>query len=48
VIAVVKNRFGDHERSFRILHIEDKKGLRIGEPLRGYSGLMSGEFKRPK
>ncbi len=46
VIAVIKNRFGDHERSARILSIESRKGLKIGEPLKDYSGLMSGVIKK--
>ncbi len=45
-IAVVKNRFGDHERSFRILDIKDGEGLRIGEPLKDFSGIISGHFER--
>ncbi len=45
-IAVVKNRFGDHERTFRILSIEEGKGLSIGAPLKAYSGIMSGVFEK--
>ncbi len=45
-IAVVKNRFGDHERSFRVLDIKDGEGLRIGEPLRDFSGIISGHFQK--
>ena len=41
-IAVVKNRFGNHERTPRILEMESGKGLKIGEPLKGYS-RASGE-----
>jgi circadian clock protein KaiC len=44
-IAVVKNRFGDHERSFRLLEIKDGEGLKIGEPLRKFSGIISGHFQ---
>ena len=44
-IAVVKNRFGDHERSFRLLDIKDGEGLKIGEPLRNFSGVISGHFQ---
>jgi circadian clock protein KaiC len=45
-IAVLKNRFGNHERSFRILDIEDGKGLVIGKPLSDYTGLISGTFTK--
>ncbi|RLI74871.1 hypothetical protein DRP05_15610 [Archaeoglobales archaeon] len=45
-IAVVKNRFGDHERTIRILDIEKGKGLLIGEPLKEHSGLMSGIIQK--
>ncbi|AIG98357.1 RecA-superfamily ATPase implicated in signal transduction [Archaeoglobus fulgidus DSM 8774] len=45
-IAIVKNRFGNHERTVRILDIESGKGLKIGEPLKEYSGIMSGVIRR--
>lgn len=45
-IAVIKNRFGNHERTIRILDIESGKGLKIGEPLKEYSGIMSGVIRR--
>jgi circadian clock protein KaiC len=45
-IVVIKNRFGNHERSFRLLDIEDGKGLKIGEPLKGYRGHMRGVFEK--
>ncbi len=41
-IAVIKNRFGDHERSLRILEIEEGRGLKISEPLKEYTGIMKG------
>jgi len=41
-IAVIKNRFGDHERSLRILDIEEGIGLKISEPLKEYTGIMKG------
>ncbi len=41
-IAVIKNRFGDHERSLRILDIEEGRGLKISEPLKEYTGIMKG------
>ncbi|AEA46829.1 ATPase domain-containing protein [Archaeoglobus veneficus] len=46
VIAVMKNRFGDHERTLRILEIKSGEGLRIGEPLKNYTGLMSGVLEK--
>jgi circadian clock protein KaiC len=45
VIAVMKNRFGDHERTLRILHMKSGEGLKIGEPLRNYTGLMGGVLR---
>ena len=45
-IAIVKNRFGNHERTIRILDVESGKGLKIGEPLKKYSGLMSGVIQK--
>jgi circadian clock protein KaiC len=40
-IGVFKNRTGPHERSLRELVIGDA-GLRVGEPLRDFRGLMTG------
>ena len=45
-LAVIKNRFGDHERTVRILDIVDGEGLRIGEAMKDYRGLMSGVIER--
>lgn len=45
VIAVMKNRFGDHERTLRVLHMKEGEGLKIGEPLRSYAGLMVGTLR---
>ena len=45
-ISVIKNRFGDHEKAIRILEIEEGKGLKISEPLKGYTGIMSGVMRR--
>jgi|Deesub1362B_J571_1020462.scaffolds.fasta_scaffold00014_182 circadian clock protein KaiC len=44
-IAVIKNRFGNHERTTRILDMESGKGLKIGEPLKGYTRMM-GDIRR--
>jgi circadian clock protein KaiC len=40
-ISVLKKRTGYHERSIRELRISDK-GLHIGDPLRGYRGILTG------
>jgi circadian clock protein KaiC len=40
-ISVLKKRTGPHERSIRELRI-DADGLHIGEPLRGYRGILTG------
>jgi circadian clock protein KaiC len=45
-IAVIKNRFGNHERTIRVLDIVDGEGLKIGEPLKEYRGLMSGVIQK--
>lgn len=40
-ISVVKKRTGGHESSIREYRI-DKSGLRVGEPLRDFSGIFTG------
>ncbi len=45
-VTVVKNRFGDHERTIRILDIQKGKGVVVGEPLKGYAGLMNGVIRK--
>ncbi len=45
VVAVMKNRFGDHERTLRVLHMKSGEGLKIGEPLKNYTGLMGGVLR---
>jgi circadian clock protein KaiC len=40
-ISVVKKRSGDHEKSIRELTI-DKRGMRVGEPLRQFRGVLTG------
>lgn len=42
-ISVVKRRTGPHERWIRELHI-DSNGLRVGEPLRDFMGIMTGNL----
>jgi circadian clock protein KaiC len=37
----VKKRSGEHETAIRSLHMS-KQGLRIGEPLVNYRGVLSG------
>ncbi|WP_202318411.1 ATPase domain-containing protein [Archaeoglobus neptunius] len=46
VIAVMKNRFGDHERTLRVLEIKEGEGIRIGEPLKRYTGLMGASLEK--
>jgi circadian clock protein KaiC len=40
-ISVFKNRVGPHERMLRELMI-DSAGVRVGEPLRGFEGILTG------
>ena len=40
-LAVLKNRGGEHENAIRELRI-DHSGIRIGEPLIGFQGLLTG------
>ena len=40
-ISVIKTRTSDHERSIREFKI-DQDGISIGEPLRGFSSILSG------
>jgi len=40
-ITVFKKRTGSHDRSVRELQVTSE-GLRVGEPLRGFRGIMSG------
>ncbi len=40
-ISVIKTRTSDHEHSIRELRI-DKNGISIGEPIRSFSGILSG------
>jgi circadian clock protein KaiC len=47
-ISVVKNRFGNHERTIRVLDIKEKEGLKISKPLKEYTGIMSGVMTKSK
>ena len=40
-ISVIKKRTGEHEPTIREYRI-DKQGVRVGEPLRHFSGIMTG------
>jgi circadian clock protein KaiC len=40
-ISVLKKRTGGHEPTIREYRI-DKKGIRVGEPLRQFSGILTG------
>ncbi len=40
-ISVIKNRSGRHEDTIRELHI-DSQGLRVGEPLASFRGVLTG------
>jgi circadian clock protein KaiC len=40
-ISVVKKRTGRHENHIREFHLDDK-GLRVGEPLRDFHGVLTG------
>jgi circadian clock protein KaiC len=40
-IAVIKKRGGQHERTIREFFIEDR-GLRVGEPLTDFRGILTG------
>ncbi|MHB8902558.1 MAG: ATPase domain-containing protein, partial [Thermoguttaceae bacterium] len=40
-ISVIKKRIGHHERTIRELQFSSE-GLRIGEPLRGFQGVLAG------
>ncbi|MFC7028547.1 hypothetical protein ACFQH8_16180 [Halomicroarcula sp. GCM10025710] len=41
-IGVLKNRYGDFENSLRTLSIESDAGIRVGDPISGYHGLLTG------
>ena len=41
-IAAIKKRTGRHEKTIRELKLEDGKGLRVGQPLRNFRGVLTG------
>src|SRR6185503_5374530 len=45
LMAVIKKRSGHHERSIREFTMDSGKGLRIGLPLRGFQGILTGAPK---
>ena len=46
-LAVVKKRSGQHEKTIREFRLETERGIRIGEPLREFQGILTGvpEFR---
>jgi circadian clock protein KaiC len=41
-VAVIKKRSGNHERTIREFMLDGRNGIRIGEPLRDFRGLLTG------
>jgi circadian clock protein KaiC len=41
-MAVIKKRTGRHEKTIREFKLEDGKGLRVGQPLRHFHGVLTG------
>ncbi len=41
-IAVIKKRSGHHEKTIRELRLESGKGIRVGEPLKEFQGVLTG------
>ena len=41
-MAVIKKRSGSHERTIREFTLDGGKGLRIGQPLRDFQGILTG------
>jgi circadian clock protein KaiC len=41
-VAVIKKRTGQHERTIREFKLESGVGIRIGEPLREFQGVLTG------
>lgn len=42
-IAVIKKRSGPHEKYIRELKLEAGKGIRVGQPLKQFQGVLTGE-----
>ena len=47
-IAVMKNKFGNHEKTFRVLSVKKGEGLEIGPPLKEWSGIITGMIEKKK
>jgi circadian clock protein KaiC len=41
-VAVIKKRTGHHEKTIREFRLESGRGIRVGEPLAGFHGLLTG------
>jgi circadian clock protein KaiC len=41
-IAVIKKRSGRHEKSIREFKLEPGKGVRVGQPLKQFQGVLTG------
>lgn len=41
-VAVVKKRSGRHEKTIREFKLEDRRGIRIGGPLKEFQGVLNG------
>ena len=41
-LAIIKKRSGRHEKTIREFRLESGKGIRIGQPLREFQGILSG------
>jgi circadian clock protein KaiC len=41
-IAVIKKRSGPHEKTIREFKVQDGKGLWVGQPLKGFQGVLTG------
>jgi circadian clock protein KaiC len=41
-VAVIKKRSGRHEKSIREFKLEDGKGIRVGQPLKEFQGVLTG------
>lgn len=42
MISVLKQRVGAHEHTLRELRFSSERGVEVGEPLRGYRGVLTG------
>ncbi|HVM50528.1 MAG TPA: ATPase domain-containing protein, partial [Candidatus Acidoferrum sp.] len=41
-LSIIKKRSGHHEKTIREFRLEPGKGLRVGEPLTGFQGILTG------